>query len=468
MTSKSKKSKTKPPSGRPTSTSQLSQPIAEGASVLTALSSFSPKGDLFAFISLAIDKHRLRVYDTTSGQSVAEHVFDSSKVTTITWSNLDLSEGPAIEDPPHSPLKKRRKRRSTVVEVQTDGIDFVLLGLSNGELLFFSPSHGKILQTLSHPTSRSAILSIVVTDKPPTIWTSCSDEAIRRWDPQRNSLSGSWKTDDRIPYSAMAARPGFCRQDEDGRVDILCANHSVRLLSLPPSSDVDISPTRKLKELASFTGHASSIAGLHWDASQNPSNRFLSNAEGDRFISVWEVPDVKTGSSKDGKIVASIPLDSDVRSVSLSLSHTASSTTERQCLLALSASGKISIYPIPSELTQPASSHKTPHKIPTLHPRSNISLSFKKNLSFVQVVAASFAIGEFGRIRVARIVGGVRPVFDVVVSNFGAIDLDISQVPSQRFVDEAGDFIQDVNIVNEDVAVELSRHPQMVCVRYQI
>jgi len=127
MTSKSKKTKTKPPSGRPASTSQLSQPIAEGASVLTALSSFSPKGDLFAFISLAIDKHRLRVYDTTSGQSVAEHVLDSSKVTTLTWSNLDLSEGPTIEDPPHPPLKKQRKRPSSVIEVQTDGIDFVLV-----------------------------------------------------------------------------------------------------------------------------------------------------------------------------------------------------------------------------------------------------------------------------------------------------------------------------------------------------
>src|ERR1700722_2498509 len=49
---------------------------------------------------------------------------------------------------------------------------------------------------------------------------------------------------------------------------------TVRLLSLPPSSDVDISPTRKLKELASFTGHASSIAGLHWTLRKIPQTVF--------------------------------------------------------------------------------------------------------------------------------------------------------------------------------------------------
>jgi U3 small nucleolar RNA-associated protein 5 len=415
MASKPKKSKVKPPSGRPTSTSQLSQPVVEGSSTLTSLSAFSSEGNLFAFISLAIDKHRLRVYDTTSGRSVAEQIVDASRVTTLAWRKVDLSEGKSsVEDISPSPLKKKRKNRKSLVgDTPTDVVEVVLLGLSNGELLMFSPSHGRTLRTLSHPSSRSAILSVEATDRPTTIWTSSADGAIRRWDAQKNNISGIWKTDDRIPYSSMAVRPGFAQEDQDGRVDIVCANHGIHLLSMPAADEVDISEVRKPKELASFTGHASSVTGLHWASSQKPANRFLSTAEGDRFVSIWEVPITKTGSGKDGKIVASIPLDSDARSISLSVSQ---STAERQCLLALSASGKLSVYPIPSELTQPASSHKTPDKIPTLLSRSNTSLSFKKNVAPVQVVAASFAIGDPGRIHVARIVGGARPVFDVVVS----------------------------------------------------
>src|SRR5580658_6057079 len=94
MASSPKKPRKKPPTSRPTSTSQISHPVTvEGASALVSLSSFSPKGDLFAFVSLAVDKHRLRVFDTTSARSVAEHTVDSSRVTTLAWSSIDLSEG---------------------------------------------------------------------------------------------------------------------------------------------------------------------------------------------------------------------------------------------------------------------------------------------------------------------------------------------------------------------------------------
>ncbi|KAF7340083.1 U3 small nucleolar RNA-associated protein 5 [Mycena venus] len=429
---KSKKNRSKPPRGRPAATSAISQPVVEDASYLTALSSFSPKGNLFAFLSLAVDKHRLRVYDTATGQSVAEHVVDSARVSSLTWSNFDPSDVPrtTASDAEEPPNKKKRKKRNSqangdVPPQMTAAMEVILLGLSDGTVLFFSPTHGRVVRTLSHSTSTAAILSVVLTengDSVPTTWTSGADGAIRLWNAQKNDLLGSWKNDDRIPYSSMAIRP----TTEGDRVDVLVANHSIRLLS----SNLD-TLTEKPAQLASFTGHASSVKQLHWDASQTPPTRFLSMAEGDRIVSIWQTPE---GSAAEGKMVASVQLDSDARTVSLSASSSASS--ERQNLLTLTASGKISIFPIPSELAPPASSSRTQHKVSTLLPRSNLSVSAKKGSSGSQVVDASFAAGVVGHIRVARTVGGVRPVFDLV-----------------QYLDDRGDYIPEVVI--EDVKAGL-------------
>ncbi|KAJ6519327.1 WD40-repeat-containing domain protein [Mycena sanguinolenta] len=434
---KSKKNRSKPPRGRPLATSSISQPAVEDASYLTALSSFSPKGNLFAFLSLAVDKHRLRVYDTATGQSVAEHVVDSARVSSLSWGNFDPSEAPrsAASDADEPPNKKKRKKRNSQANGDgplqvTSAMEVVLLGLSDGTILFFSPTHGRVMRTLSHSTSTAAILSVVLAengDSVPTTWTSGADGAIRLWNAQKNDILGSWKNDDRIPYSSMAIRP----TTESDRVDVLVANHSIRLLSTNPDT-----LTEKPTQISSFTGHASSVKQLQWDASQTPPTRFMSMAEGDRIVSIWQTPE---GSTTDGKMVASVQLDSDARAISLSASSSASS--ERQNLLTLTASGKISIFPIPTELVPPASSSRTQHKVSTLLPRSNLSVSAKKGSSGSQVVDASFAAGVVGHIRVARIVGGVRPVFDLV-----------------QYLDDKGDFIPEVVI--EDVKAGLINESQ--------
>lgn len=411
--SKSKKGRTKPPQGRPMSTSAISQPVVNDATYLTASSSFSPKGNHFAFLSLAVDKHRLRVYDTVSGQSIAEHMVDSARVSTLSWGSISLSEAQHTSmDVGTSPTKKKRKKRDSfsVEEVLArNAIEVIILGLSDGTVLFFSPTHGRILRTLSHPTSTTAILSVVVVenrDKISTIWTSGADGTIRLWDAQKNDILGSWKNDDRTPYSTMAVRP----VGEEGRVDVLVAHHGIRLLST--TSDYTDFHTKKPSQLGSFTGHASSIRNLQWDASKVPSARFLSLAEADRVLYIWEALE---GPSMEGRPVASIPLDSDARNFSLSISQPSPDSTERQTLLTLSASGIISIYPIPQELSPPASTIRTQHNISTLLPRSTISVSSKVAASASRIINAAFSTKNKDSIRIARLVGGIRPVFDVVV-----------------------------------------------------
>ncbi|KAF7967304.1 hypothetical protein HWV62_34761 [Athelia sp. TMB] len=429
-------SSTKSKKSRRPNTSAISHPVVEDASSLTALSAFSPQANLFAFLSLAIDKHRLRVYDTLTGKSVAEHIVDDARITTLAWGQIDLSDRSLEENVGEAKKKGKRKRLSNGAALEATpkvGTEVVVLGLSDGTVSFFSPSHGRVLRTLSHTTSTAAILSVVIAegeDKGPTVWTSGADGSIRVWNARQNTVAGTWKIDDRIPYSSMAIRPASS-STEDGRVDLLVANHGIRLLSVSSgASDSDEFAAHKPKELAKFTGHASNIRNLQWDA----STRFLSTADADRFIYVWEVP---SGIHTEGKIVLSIPLDSNVRHVSLT-SPTSPST--KQTILALSASGKISVYPVPSELTPPASSEKTKHKVPTLIPRSTVNVTSKKTSTSVQVVDASFVAGQEGHIKVARIVGGVRPAFDVA-----------------RYLDEDGSFIKEVNIIRDDSEVDPSQ-----------
>ncbi|KAG7450123.1 NUC189-domain-containing protein [Guyanagaster necrorhizus] len=420
---KSKKTKSKPPRGRPAATSAISQPAVQDATTTTVLPAFSSNGNLFAYLSLAVDKHRLRVYDTSTSQSVAEHIFEASRATSLVWAQLQLSDTdkPNVEQPP-----SKKKRKKGVDTAQIKMVEVVLLGLSNGTLALFSPTHGRVIRTLSDPQSTAAILSAIVVknaDNVSNIWTSSVDSFIRKWDMQNNGVLGSWKSDDRVPFSFMALRPSSA---EDER-HILVANHSLRLLSF------DSADLQEHNQLASFSGHASAITAVQWDASQSRSDRFISMAEADRVVSVWAVP---KGKASEGKLTASIQLDSEARAISLL--H--SSASPSQVLLILAASGRISVFPIPAELSPPTNSS---HKVSTLLPRSTLAVPSAKNSSGAQLLAASFVQGHPAQIRIARVVRGVRPVFDLV-----------------SYLDESGAFIKDVSI--GDVSASLVTETAMV------
>lgn len=380
----------------------LSQPIVEDISSLAALSSFSPNANLFAFISLAVDRHRLRVYDTLTEKATAEHTLDSARVSALIWAKIDFSDTRPAEGSPNK--KGKRKRLSTgqpTEDAPSSEAEVIILGLTDGTLHLFSPSHGRLLRMLSHSSSTSSILSIVLTEGP-IIRTSGADGSVRLWDVRKNSIIGTWKIDDRMPYTSMAIRPS--QDPSSGQIGMLVANHTIRLLST--SSDPEPQP----KTIATFTGHASSILSLQWDTSpsSSPPTRFFSTAESDRFIYVWEIPP----SGSESKLILSIPLDATVRQIALS-----PTSTKKQCILALSASGKITVYPIPAELT-PLTPEKTKHKVPTLLPRSTVNLSLKRSASSSagpQILDVAFVPEKVGCIKVARVIRGVRPVFHDVV-----------------------------------------------------
>lgn len=400
--SKARRSRTKPPRGRPQATSAISQPAVEDSTTSTYLSSFSPDGKLFAFLSLAIDKHALKVYDTTTRRSVAQHVVDAGRVTSLCWARLDLAEGQrkGAEDEDGARKNKRKKKSSAATDAETSSNaapQVVVLGLSDGSLLLFSPTHGRLLRTLSDPSSSSAVLAVAGQDSdtadPHTLWTSNADGALRLWDARANQISQSLFSDDRIPYTSLSVRAS----EEEGVTEVLAAHHSIHLLAI--SSD-----SQKTQTLAKFTGHASPVSDLRW----LDKSRFFSSASVDRFVNVWEVP---TASKTDGKIVATIPLDSDARSIQLS-SYLSSAPSSEPLLYALSATGKVSIFTVASDLTSPA---KGKSAIPSLLPKAVISLSSNKNAASLVVLAVSSADDNAGRLRIASVTGGLQLAFDIAV-----------------------------------------------------
>jgi U3 small nucleolar RNA-associated protein 5 len=374
------------------------------------LSAFSPSADLFAFVSLAVDKHRLRVHDTHTGRSISEYIVDSARVTALSWATFQspksLGDGRETEEDV-APRKKRKKRDSRAPQSvpEPEATPVVVLGLSTGSVIVFSPSHARTIRTLSKPSSTSSILSVdFYSDIPGATLlclTLCADGLIRTWNAETGELLSSTKTDDRLPGTSLTLRPGL----ESDHPSFLLAHHSIRLLSV--SSDSLLTSPQKLTEEARFIGHASNVTMLRWqpfDNDRQSPRRFASVAESDRIVHIWEVPRV---SGSEGKLVATAPLDSDARHIAFPQSPLHPS------LLALSTSGRIVIFTATNDQDATTTSKKTKAKVATLSPRSSMTISFKRGMP-AQVINAAFE--QDGRIRVAWLAGGVRPVFDVVVS----------------------------------------------------
>lgn len=334
-----------------------------------------------------------------------------------------------------SPSRKKRKKKDSIAAVeapQIDAVPVIVLGLSDGTIQLFSPNSGRVLRTVSSPTSTSPILSAVTAKRgfSTILWTSSGDTTIRIWNPTNNTILSSWKNGDRTPYTRLSPQPPS--SDGDDSVKLLAANQAIKLLQTTAQPN-EVDGSKKPIDLATFSGHTSNVLDLQWDLASSNEPRFLSIADADRFVYLWQLPS-DISSRRDP--IASIPLDSDARAIALSipLSNYLPSSHQNQRLLTLTAAGRISIYPIPSEVISPSANTKgQPLKpsLPTLVPRSVLAASSKNTPSNARVVGATFASGEQGHVRVARVIGGIRPVFDSI-----------------RYLDEAGEFIPDV-VIND-------------------
>ncbi|KAF8605280.1 WD40 repeat-like protein [Ceratobasidium sp. AG-I] len=407
---KGKNKPAKPPTSRAVGTSALAQPSL--SSPASRLSSFSPDGTLFAFVSLAVDKHRVRVYDVSTGSAVADHTFDGVRATALSWGAFELVDGQSKAN------KKRRKRKSIadeLTESSSSAIQLIALGLSDGSIALFSPTQGAVVRTLSNPSHSAAITSIAPhNDSLTKLWAASEDSTIRCWDiPAVTSRDVATST----PCVVLAPRPGIT-ETKDGVSHLLAAQTTIQLLPIPADS---IAQT----ELVTVPGHASPVTTLAWDRlSSEPAQRFVSAAEGDRVVSIWD--------ATNGRMVASVPLDSDAR-------HVAFGADSTSTLLALAVSGKVSLYTLPEK---PATTTKSKLAVSALSPRAVVSVEYagKKGADPVaaDVVAAAFVLGDEGKVVLARLVG-VKPVFDTV-----------------QYRDDNGNFLPEVKLTHKSATAGLA------------
>ncbi|CAE6421146.1 unnamed protein product [Rhizoctonia solani] len=402
---KAKNKAAKPPTDRAVGTSALAQPSL--SSPASHLSSFSPDGALFAFLSLAVDKHRLRVYDVATGSAVADQTFDTARVTALVWGAFELTDETKAS-------KKRRKRKSQTTNDALEApsaIQLVALGLSDGSIVLYSPTQGAVVRTLSNPSHTAAITSLAPhNDSPSHLWAATEDGTIRYWNiPTSTSKDVTTST----PCVALAPRPGIT-ETKDGATHLLTAQTTIQLL--PISSD-----GAAQAELVTMPGHASPVIALVWDKnSSEPARRFVSAAEDDRVVSVWD--------ATNGKMTASVPLDSEARYV------TFGTESEVSILLALAVSGKVSLYNLP-EGTKPKG-------VSTLSPQSIVSVEYagKKggDATAADIVAAAFVTGNQSKVVLARLVG-VKPVFDTI-----------------NYRDESGNFLPEVKLTHKSANAGLT------------
>lgn len=377
-----KQKKVKPPKSRPVATSAFSQPVTQQqqAGSLATLAAFSPKANHFALLSLAVDRHRLRVYDTATAQANAEYIVEPARVTCLHW--MDIYSDPAQAQ------KKKKKGGPAVSASEKSKTQVVALGLSSGAVTFFSPAHGSPILTLSNSASNTAILDAVLDTNEDRLWTSAEDASIRLWDMTSNTILQVWKSEDRIPYTCISLEPKL--MDESNRpVGLLAAHHAAKLLSINLSSE---SASSKPTVFASFSGHTKPISHIAWTTSK----QFVTVAQGDKFVQGWTMP--KNGGV--GTVAFSAALDAEARKAYVSPSG--------ELIVATSVSGAISIFRIPSQYN-PASS---------LVPESVVNISIAKGKGLTEnadVIDAVFSADSPGLIHVARITAGVRPAFETVV-----------------------------------------------------
>ena len=471
---------------RPASTSLLNAPSingtasdAAGFDELTApaaLSAFSTDNSFLALLSQAIDRHRLRVFRVRLPPSasessaaavettlVADYIIpNDAKCNALRWITLPLQPNGIVTDTPEAGGKRKKRRKSQgdqedapSTEAGPSSETLLALGLDNGQTHIFSPLLGKVVSVLSDPdyaasvtgSHKSAptlplaalsagaglgqnrgILNMAL-GSATDLWTASHDGVLRRY--PLTKRSDSVKPLSRILPDTKTGTHIVSTQPEY----LLAGHHSIRLLASKTSGEALSVPSTSL---AHFTGHANPITHLEWFPNQ--PQRFISAAEEDRTLSVWQLPALEEANgSVEGKPVALITIDAPARHV-----VPLSSTGSGQDLLIVTHPGTTFIFSVPDSVQQDAAASvgdssfqdaavglsKAERKkrrksaaaaaLPTLKPVSQVRLIAKKGGATLPAMNVAADIKENGAVDVvlARLVRGSKLVLESIVSVF--------------------------------------------------
>ncbi|EGX48020.1 hypothetical protein AOL_s00081g347 [Orbilia oligospora ATCC 24927] len=357
MAGKSKKQKLAAPSTKRT--------LAQSTSMSTASpilkSAFSPswsKLSLFSSVLRGLDAHRLRCHDITSGRLQCEHIFEKSvEINSLSWGSLVEAEGDR--------KKKKRKRASNADAIVDDDEDVqqntgeVVIAAtgSNGKIYLYSPVQAEVVKTLDGGhVGPVTDFQFVESAKGVRAW-SCGGNKLVEWDVKKGSSIRNISFGETVNFFRTLPFPD----------SIICASYSTYIVDInSPPSDL----------ISTFTSHTSQVHSLRKTSKQN---KFLSAADGDRFIYVSDI--------KKEKSLGSLVAKSDVTKVDTAAQDTA--------LIAVTADGVVEVFQQPwsfssaSETEEESSLRR--RKAMTKTSEARIKIVRPDNNQTVKVIDACFA-----------------------------------------------------------------------------
>ncbi|KAF3313831.1 Small subunit (SSU) processome component [Orbilia oligospora] len=357
MAGKSKKQKLAAPSTKRT--------LAQSTSISTASpilkSAFSPswsKLSLFSSVLRGLDAHRLRCHDITSGRLQCEHIFEKSvEINSLSWGSLVEAEGDR--------KKKKRKRASNADAIVDDDEDVqqntgeVVIAAtgSNGKIYLYSPVQAEVAKTLDGGhVGPVTDFQFVESAKGVRAW-SCGGNKLVEWDVKKGSSIRNISFGETVNFFRTLPLPD----------SIICASYSTYIVDInSPPSDL----------ISTFTSHTSQVHSLRKTSKQN---KFLSAADGDRFIYVSDI--------KKEKSLGSLVAKSDVTKVDTAAQDTA--------LIAVTADGVVEVFQQPwsfssaSETEEESSLRR--RKAMTKTSEARIKIVRPDNNQTVKVIDACFA-----------------------------------------------------------------------------
>ncbi|EWC47662.1 hypothetical protein DRE_03282 [Drechslerella stenobrocha 248] len=277
-------------------------------------SAFCPswsKLPLFTSVLRGLDAQRLRCHDTATARLQCEHIFDKNvEITSLSWGSLAEPEKDTGKQ------KKKRKRASDAADVvpaddddstsNNGSAQVVIAATSNtGKIFLYSPVQAQLVKTLEGGHVGAVTdFQFAESAKGVKAW-SCGGNKLVEWDvkkgvPLRNIAFGE-------TVNFFRTLPLFD--------SIVCASYSTYIID-PSSPPSDLAST--------FSSHTSQVHTLRRTAKQN---KFLSAADGDRFIYVSDL--------KKEKSLGSLVAKGDVTKVD---------TAQDSALVAVTADGVVELF----------------------------------------------------------------------------------------------------------------------------
>ncbi|ORX92225.1 NUC189-domain-containing protein [Basidiobolus meristosporus CBS 931.73] len=320
---------------------------------------FDSEADLFAIVTQAVDRHRLRIFDTHTGSLKSEFSSDSErKFTCMSWGITQI-EG-MLSESGVSCLRASKVQPAATSKV-------VALGLENGSVIVYSVALGTIQKTLSGGHTLP-VRDFIFSQDGSKGYSCAPDGYLVEWDLKTSSVARKWKSDIKDVHTISLSH---------NESVLAVAAHSIELW--------DLESQQVIKK---FTGHASVITNLVF----SPNDEIcISCAEHDRFVNLWDCR--LEGDRID---LASLTLDADITQVEISKSNN---------VLALSEEGVVSLWENLISSSSMSSKPSKKKKRYTTRPSDSIIkiLSTAEESAVVPILVAKFVSkGDGVEVLVAR------------------------------------------------------------------